>query len=503
MEKKEQIIKHLKKYKAADVQMLYEVMAQVLLRNEDFRMVQDLAKDDFRPEIEEETGQKIDFSFDTILSDESLRIFTEIDQIEYEKRKLKKAERIQLLADVFSDSVLFEGFCLAIDASDEMIYELCNDCGCGDLFEELSKDVVYRNRKRYMRMISAYIKAAVNLYGVVHLQDLKDIICGYEKHLPEHGLHIREKGAYSNTIIFTPRYISICTLQSFAGNMLPSVSLTLDGLVLNEWFREEHRCENEQMLAIAADQASKGKQTDLDEIFDRMSDYSYRNLYWLADEKPMYQPSKKEFLKYEDPDYYEVPLAEKELRRLIEKKYYAGFKAAGERLGISAEDCINEFMDMVHEETVAIDKYPDDSSPTDIVRNIFDALNEYQIILKGIDAVNEIVNLLMRIQNSTRLWTNHGHTPMELAKKSPIRPGGLTVVPGSSQAAQMLSETEQELKKIGIRVDTNATATEVPTFMFEGGINGDSVMKTKKVYPNDPCPCGSGKKYKKCCGRGR
>ena len=24
---------------------------------------------------------------------------------------------------------------------------------------------------------------------------------------------------------------------------------------------------------------------------------------------------------------------------------------------------------------------------------------------------------------------------------------------------------------------------------------------TKKIYPNDPCPCGSGKKYKKCCGR--
>jgi hypothetical protein len=23
----------------------------------------------------------------------------------------------------------------------------------------------------------------------------------------------------------------------------------------------------------------------------------------------------------------------------------------------------------------------------------------------------------------------------------------------------------------------------------------------KKIYPNDPCPCGSGKKYKKCCGR--
>ena len=25
------------------------------------------------------------------------------------------------------------------------------------------------------------------------------------------------------------------------------------------------------------------------------------------------------------------------------------------------------------------------------------------------------------------------------------------------------------------------------------------VRKAKKVGPNDPCPCGSGKKYKKCC----
>lgn len=27
------------------------------------------------------------------------------------------------------------------------------------------------------------------------------------------------------------------------------------------------------------------------------------------------------------------------------------------------------------------------------------------------------------------------------------------------------------------------------------------IMKEKKIYPNDPCPCGSGKKYKKCCGK--
>lgn len=29
----------------------------------------------------------------------------------------------------------------------------------------------------------------------------------------------------------------------------------------------------------------------------------------------------------------------------------------------------------------------------------------------------------------------------------------------------------------------------------------EPLVKPKKIYPNDPCPCGSGKKYKKCCGR--
>jgi hypothetical protein len=25
--------------------------------------------------------------------------------------------------------------------------------------------------------------------------------------------------------------------------------------------------------------------------------------------------------------------------------------------------------------------------------------------------------------------------------------------------------------------------------------------KREQIYPNDPCPCGSGLKYKKCCGK--
>jgi preprotein translocase subunit SecA len=35
----------------------------------------------------------------------------------------------------------------------------------------------------------------------------------------------------------------------------------------------------------------------------------------------------------------------------------------------------------------------------------------------------------------------------------------------------------------------------------DGTVKKEPVRKTDKVGRNDPCPCGSGKKYKKCCGR--
>ena len=38
--------------------------------------------------------------------------------------------------------------------------------------------------------------------------------------------------------------------------------------------------------------------------------------------------------------------------------------------------------------------------------------------------------------------------------------------------------------------------------LFKIGKNLNTVKhETPKIYPNDPCPCGSGKKYKKCCGK--
>ena len=39
--------------------------------------------------------------------------------------------------------------------------------------------------------------------------------------------------------------------------------------------------------------------------------------------------------------------------------------------------------------------------------------------------------------------------------------------------------------------------------IFKEQKNARTIHVEKKVYPNDPCPCGSGKKYKKCCGKNK
>ena len=42
---------------------------------------------------------------------------------------------------------------------------------------------------------------------------------------------------------------------------------------------------------------------------------------------------------------------------------------------------------------------------------------------------------------------------------------------------------------------------ETRKVLYKEQKSSTTIIKEAKVYPNDPCTCGSGKKYKKCCGR--
>ena len=51
------------------------------------------------------------------------------------------------------------------------------------------------------------------------------------------------------------------------------------------------------------------------------------------------------------------------------------------------------------------------------------------------------------------------------------------------------------------KVEREQVAKVTGTNKDDSVAKGPKVRAEKKIYPNDPCPCGSGKKYKHCCGR--
>ena len=51
------------------------------------------------------------------------------------------------------------------------------------------------------------------------------------------------------------------------------------------------------------------------------------------------------------------------------------------------------------------------------------------------------------------------------------------------------------------KVEREQVAKVTGTNKDDSVAKGPKVRAEKKIYPNDPCPCGSGKKYKQCCGR--
>ena len=51
------------------------------------------------------------------------------------------------------------------------------------------------------------------------------------------------------------------------------------------------------------------------------------------------------------------------------------------------------------------------------------------------------------------------------------------------------------------KVEREEVAKVTGTNKDDTPVRAPKKREDKKVYPNDPCPCGSGKKYKQCCGR--
>ena len=89
--------------------------------------------------------------------------------------------------------------------------------------------------------------------------------------------------------------------------------------------------------------------------------------------------------------------------------------------------------------------------------NLQGLINRLQMMgmkIKDLNEVQKLISLCIEFGNNTHKWINKGWTPAELLEKETGKEG-----------------------------------------------NNSTVVISHKVGRNEPCPCGSGKKYKKCCGR--
>ncbi|MCL6477247.1 MAG: SEC-C domain-containing protein [Peptococcaceae bacterium] len=163
---------------------------------------------------------------------------------------------------------------------------------------------------------------------------------------------------------------------------------------------------------------------------------------------------KKEQEARPDVDYY--PFTREQLLRAGEPGFvernsaYTRFKDfIIENYEISREEA-----DSIAEECVFAVMAGD--SPPDIIKYLQNRLE-----INTFDTLQSFTDLLTHLMNNTRQWVLKGHTPEEL-----------------------FAREKSNLKPLPVNM------TEVI-----------DIKTRRKVGRNDPCPCGSGKKFKKCCGR--
>jgi len=89
------------------------------------------------------------------------------------------------------------------------------------------------------------------------------------------------------------------------------------------------------------------------------------------------------------------------------------------------------------------------------------------------EAYHRFISLESNAANNTRKLILRGHTPVEVQGDDFVLGNDGRMPLGSSGS------------------------------VLAGNVKAEKETAGRKIYPNDPCPCGSGKKYKKCCGKNR
>ena len=141
-------------------------------------------------------------------------------------------------------------------------------------------------------------------------------------------------------------------------------------------------------------------------------------------------------------------------------------------------------------------------------------IEEYEDKIKDIpEEVSQEFEKVITLQVVDNYWMEHINTMSHLregihlrgyAQEDPLR---AYTMEGFDLFDSMLQKIDKDISifllKAEIRqnIERKENTKKITTNDSEDKVEKKKPKKTKKVGRNDPCPCGSGKKYKQCCGK--
>lgn len=254
-------------------------------------------------------------------------------------------------------------------------------------------------------------------------------------------------------------------------------------------FSEIARHECEEYCLLGADELYPGrKQTDaLDrEIIDITlvnDDLSaYQEMRQQQGGKPYYVPDKTELLAFDDPFYCEPTPSADALSQFMERRLCLKHDHVAALLAefVYAVRCLDAG-----------------------ISEVLARLESLGIHFRHRRDVERFCALYQEFHNHTRMQCNRGYTPEELFSIQPPEtrvPRSLSLGPNIRKALADGTIGAEELRKGTLDIPFPNEELR-RSLLGEIDASVGKAVHSAKVGRNDPCPCGSGKKYKKCCGR--
>ena len=145
-----------------------------------------------------------------------------------------------------------------------------------------------------------------------------------------------------------------------------------------------------------------------------------------------------------------------------------------------------------------------DNDLIELISDKFHKTREERIKLLGIDQAKQIEKRIF-LQSIDINWKSHIQYLEQLRQVIGLRSYGQRdpLIEYKKEAFSLFENLLKKLKQDYINVLMNLKFVETPKSKLRGEADEEKSISqiNKKVKRNEPCPCGSGKKYKKCCGK--